>query len=232
MKTGKFFRPGLAALGALALTACMGTRHVGYDKPATDMPGGSRTVQFELSRDFYAAAPDCVTVLPVNEPKGANTSLARTLEDALARYLKERVTLVIDRMERERLVRELAVDLTHAGDRRAYAHAARCPYFLYSRPWGQGEAAYLLFWTQSAVGVEASLGDASGEKPLWKARHVAKRSDGGIPLSPLSAAVSIFNATKLSQDGDVALSLADDAARRILGTLPEIRRSRLSSLAN
>ena len=61
------------------------------------------------------------------------------------------------------------------------------------------------------------------DKVVWQARHVATRSDGGVPLSPASAIVNIFQAASFQGDGDVNFSLADDAVRRIVKTLPDVR---------
>ena len=60
-------------------------------------------------------------------------------------------------------------------------------------------------------------------RELWKARHQGIRSDGGLPLSPVSAAVSSFEATRFHLDDDITASLTDDVVRRLIATLPDTR---------
>ena len=58
---------------------------------------------------------------------------------------------------------------------------------------------------------------------IWKARHVANRSDGGVPFSLIGIAVAGLKATRLQADHDVPDSLIDDAIRRMMVTLPDVR---------
>ena len=58
---------------------------------------------------------------------------------------------------------------------------------------------------------------------LWKARHVANRSDGGLPFSIIGVAVAGFEAARFRADEDVPDSLIDDAVRRMMVTLPDVR---------
>ena len=58
---------------------------------------------------------------------------------------------------------------------------------------------------------------------VWRARHAATRSEGGLPTSFLSAAVNMFAAGAQHADPDVRLSVADDAVRRIVVSLPDTR---------
>jgi len=140
------------------------------------------------------------------------------------------MTRVIDRLDRDLLTRRLAVDLSHMQDRRAYARSTRCSHFVKIRPWGSGNQ-YLVFWSRESLGVEASLVSADDDTPLWKARHVASRSDGGLPLNPFSAVFSAYEANSLSVDSEIPLSLADDLARNIVATLPGMRRSQYENAA-
>lgn len=58
---------------------------------------------------------------------------------------------------------------------------------------------------------------------LWRARHVASRSEGGLPLSPVSLVVETFASTQFSSDREVAASVVDDALRRVVATIPDAR---------
>ena len=213
-------------LAAFGLAGCNTTQHVPYgarDEKALNL---DRTVEVQITGDFYQEAPECVTVLPVDTNGEPPSGIHIAVEDSIARYMRMKMTRVIDRLDRQVLERQLAVDLSHNSDRRAYARATRCRHFIRIRPWGSGNQ-YLVFWSRESIGVEASLVGIENDTPLWKARHVASRSDGGLPFNPFSALFNAYEANALSADGDVPLSLADDVARHIVATLPGMRRSTL-----
>ncbi|RED53552.1 hypothetical protein [Aestuariispira insulae] len=216
-----------AGLGLSLLSACVTTEHVPYgardEKPLTL----GRTVEYEINDRFYQDAPECVTILPVDTGGDAQTTIHLAVEDAVSRYMRMKMTRVIDRTDRRLLERRLAVDLSHSSDRSAYARTSRCRHFVRIRPWGGGNQ-YLVFWSRESIGAEVSIVRADDNTPLWKARHVASRSDGGLPLNPFSAVFSAYEANALSSDSEIPLSLADDVARNIVATIPTMRRSTIT----
>ena len=218
----------VSLVSSLTLSACISTQHVPYgardDSPVTL----SRTVEYNIADSFYRDAPECVTILPMDTAGQPRAVIHDVLEDAVARYMRMKMTTVIDRVDRAHLTRRLAVDLSHPSDRRAFASGARCHHFVDIRPWGSGKQ-YLLFWNREAIGIEVAIYNSHEEAPLWKARHVASRSDGGLPLNPISAIFSAYEANSLAADQDIPMSLADDVARHIVATLPGMRRSRFSN---
>ena len=217
-KTARNF---LALFALAALAACAETRYVAYDGGGKEPNPFARTIEFDLTGKFYKDPPECAVILPfmVN---GKPHSHAGVIENSLARHLAAKVNRVIGPMERRRLARAMAVDLSHPDDRAAFARTNRCRSFVEAKPWG-GDDVYVVFWTQSRMGLDVTMTAADGETVLWRARHVATRSDGGLPLSPLSAAFNMFSAARHNSDGDVAVSLVDDAVRRIVMTLPDTR---------
>lgn len=213
----------IGILSLMLLAACTETRYIRYqgEKGSPDM--FSRQVEFNVSKSFYRDPPDCVVVVPSSTAgKGQGDSRSRVVEDALARQLSGKVNRVIGPNERDRFVRRLALDLSRPGDGRVLARQARCGFFVWAKPWGGGSL-YALVWTQTRVGLELVMTRAGGDDSLWQARHVATRSDGGFPLSPFSIASNAFMAARLNADGDVPLSLIDDALRRMIHTLPDTR---------
>jgi hypothetical protein len=58
---------------------------------------------------------------------------------------------------------------------------------------------------------------------LWKARHIADRSDGGLSLSPIGIAVDTYSSTQFLSDREISDSVVDDAVRRIVRSLPDAR---------
>ena len=61
------------------------------------------------------------------------------------------------------------------------------------------------------------------DRTLWKASHVARRSDGSLPLTPISAPIAIYEAGRFSNDQDILPSMIDDTLRRLVISLPDIR---------
>lgn len=216
------FKLWLLTLLSVNLMACVSTKHTGYSDQTESAISYERTVQYELSDQYYTHAPRCITVLDMVDPKRNAHAQSEILEAAFARHLHAKVDKVIGPTDRKKITRKMVVDLSHPQDRKLYARNMRCGYFLSLRALDD-EGDYLFFWNREAVGAEAILTSTDDQEILWKARHVADRQDGGVPLSPISAVISLFEASSLSADQDVNQSLSDDLARRILETLPGLR---------
>ena len=180
-----------------------------------------QTVEFEVTGAFYQEPPACAVVMPF-AGSGPDDPRAPVVEESLTRQLSTHLAFVAGPRARERWVRDLAVDLANPRDRKALARASGCGFFVESAPWGYGPV-FALFWTQERVGLETRLVRARDGALLWKARHVATRSEGGVPLSPLSALYNILAVGDFKADGDVPVSLVDDATRRMVQTLPGTR---------
>ena len=210
----------VAGIAVLA-SACAETRYTGYDEAEPAANPFGRTVEYQVARNLYQDPPDCAAVLPF-EAKGDAARRALAVEQAVARHLSLRVGRVIGPRERDRWVRSLAVDLNRPEGRRAFADGARCSHFVRVRPWGEG-GMFAFVWSRSAVGLEITMTRATDDALAWRARHVATRSEGGLPLSPFSAAYNLLSVSQFESDGDVPLSLVDDAVRRMAETLPDTR---------
>lgn len=200
----------------LSLVACGQTREVVYGS-GDGSASLDRQVEVSVSRAYYREAPDCAVVLASGGGK-----VARAGGEALARHLRDRLGRVVGPAERDRIARATGLDPAAPDDARQFSEAANCRYRVHVRPWG-GESVYAVFWTEVRVGLDADLTDDAGGAPLWRARHIAERSGGGLPLSPVSALVGAVGAGRLAADGEEVRSLADDAARRLAATLPDLR---------
>ncbi|MBT3360161.1 MAG: hypothetical protein HN403_11100 [Rhodospirillales bacterium] len=208
----------VTALGMLG--ACAQTQYGQYGK---DDESGflDRKVGFEVARTFYEDPPQGAVVAPFEGAEKIG-GRARVIEESLARQLSARVDRVIGPGPRDRMVRSFAVDLSNPRDRKSFASSARCGYLVESRPWG-GDSVFALFWTQERIGLDISMVRIIDGAVVWKARHIATRSEGGLPLSPFSAVYNLATVGQFKMDGDVAISLVDDATRRIVATLPDAR---------
>lgn len=214
---------------SVLLSACITTQYVSYGSHEEAPVSMARTVEVEIIDDFYNDQIDCVTILPTDGETAEGRAKQLAVEDAIARHLQMKITEVIDRRDRNAITRQFALDLGHPQDRQRYADMTKCSHFALIRPWG-GDDQYLVFWSRKALGVEVAIVDVIGDQPLWKARHVADRSNGGLPLSPVGAVMSLFAASSFEADEDISMSLADDVARRIVETLPDMRQTRFSAL--
>ena len=210
---------------AVALAACRTEYHSYGERPVAseDAPVGElngRTVFFRVERVFYNNPPECVVVLPAPDGGMAAAEIAH-IERAVARHLRDKVPRVIGSLQRDQAVRRLAFDLNHAGDRRRFGQIENCDVFLRWRAIGSSSA-YFLVWSGRDFGLDVELFREPGQT-LWKASHVAHRSDGNLPLSPLSAPLAIFEAGRFSKDQDILPSMIDDIMRRLVVSLPDVR---------
>jgi hypothetical protein len=177
-----------------------------------------RTVARHVGRDFYRPTPSCAIVMPV--AGGATAQLRHAVETALYRHLVTRLPNVVGPKVRRREVRNRAVDLRREEDRTILTRALRCPVLVEAKIWQSNED-FALVWSRKNLDLEIVM--LRDDRLLWKGRHDAGRSDGGLPLSPFSAPFAVARASRLHGDGDAMISLVDDTVRRIVASLPDVR---------
>lgn len=208
---------GLTLVG----TGCTQTRYVDYAAIDADQPFPYRTVAYDIDREFYADFPDCVIVMPVGNA-AAWTADAALVEQSLARHLTSKFSRVVGPTERAIAARDYSVDLAELEDRKVLAAALRCDTFAYPTLTDRGNA-YLIVVSQARIGLEVRLVRASDTHVLWRARHIAERTAGGFPFSPFSAVANGVSSARLRNDREVAISVIDDAIRRVVAPLPDAR---------
>jgi len=206
---------------AVLLAACVNTEYVDWGGAENEPPVGPRQVEYVLDNEFYRDPPFCAVVLPVRVD-GRPVAFSGVIERTLARHLAGRLDRVIGPRERDHLEQKLAVDLTDEGGRRLFARLQRCGHLVEAEPWRDGDT-YALFWSEARIGLDVRMRRARDGFVVWRARHTATRSEGGLPTSFLSAAFNMFAAGAQHADPDVRLSVADDAVRRIVVSLPDTR---------
>lgn len=220
--TGAPFRLTLATLFAGAFTAgCVNTQYVDWESEETEEPVIARQVEYVLDNEFYRDPPYCAVVLPA-EVNGRPLAFSGVIEQTLARHLTARLDRVIGPRERDQRARSLAVDIGDERDRQLFARLSRCGHYVQAQPWRDGDT-YALFYAEARIGLDVRMIRARDGFVVWRARHVATRSEGGLPTSFISAAVNAIYAGAQHADPDVRLSVADDAVRRIMLSLPDTR---------
>lgn len=210
--------PIALAAASMFLSACGPTRYTEYRAQPQAAPLLERTVARHVGRDFYRPTPTCAIVMPV--AGGATPQLRHAVEMALYRHLVTRIPKVVGPQARRREVRNRAVDLRREEDRTILTRALRCPVLVEAKVW-QSNQDFALVWSRKNLDLEIVM--LRGDRLLWKGRHDADRSDGGLPLSPLSAPFAVARASRLHGDGDAMISLVDDTVRRIVASLPDVR---------
>ena len=124
--------------------------------------------------------------------------------------------------ERLRLTRIEAYDLANSKDRQAFSKIHRCKFGLEFVS-ANLKSDYLLFWSQKRAALNLVLRRTRDNAVLWQAHHEARRSDGGLPLWPLSIVVNAVKAGLHQADSDIIYSVVDDSLRRMFKTLPDMR---------
>jgi hypothetical protein len=204
---------------SLSLFGCTGSPLVDRIDPYAE----ARRVApvFQATDALYAESIPCVVIL---DPIAADGLGDAELGEAVARQVSTRFDRVIRPVERRRLEQSRSLDPGHPEDLRRLAEAVGCGYAMSIVESPPGSV-YALFWTRQTIGLTLTLRRVSDREVLWQASSEAARSDGGLPLSPLSALINAAEAGSMAADPELRASLTDDALRRIVGTLPEFRRS-------
>lgn len=213
----------LGVLIAVLATGCAETRYVPYKVSGGEEPDVlSRTVGYEIDRAFYVDMPACVLIMPP-EADHSQAPYARLVESELSRHLKEKFSRVIGPVERRVASRALAVDVSSPGDRRVLAENLNCEAFVFTELLDRSPT-YLILWSQVSVGMDVRLERETDGRVLWRARTEASRSEGGLPLSPISILTNGFSSARFAADeADVGASVVSDAVRRLTQTLPDAR---------
>ena len=81
-------------------------------------------------------------------------------------------------------------------------------------------------WSQVEIGIEVTMQRANDDKILWRARHIADRSEGGLPFSPIGFVIDAYSSVKFSTNREIAISVIDDTIRAITSSIPNTRHLR------
>jgi hypothetical protein len=205
---------------AVILSGCTRTEYKPYEESGKSPVDLYRTVNFYVNPAFREDPPRCVLVLP-SQGIG-NPGFTGRIEKALVRHLSDNFLRVVSGSARDGAVTKLAFDMAIPADRRDFSQAINCD-TVFEYKILKPRHANMLFWSEIRIGLEARLIRQRDELELWKARHIARRSDGGVSFSPLGLAVNAYDANALSSDGDAVESVTEDLVRRLMKSMPLIQ---------
>ena len=211
-----------AALVLIFAAACAPVQYRAEDSAGkSESSLFERTVDFRLDRRFYDDLPRCAFIVPSDLAR-THPGKARVVEDAVARHLSHRLERVIGPHRRDRLMRERAIDPTTPQGRKRFAASTRCNAAIEIATAGP-DSTFAIVWAQAKLQLSVRLVRTADGTELWRATHTASRSEGTLPLSPVSIPLGAFSAGRLHGDTDVFPSMADDVARRLSVSLPDTR---------
>ena len=211
----------ILAIG-FVVTACARTSYVGYDKETASVPGVPlRTVAVQVDDAYFSDFPDCTIIMPTRTAAGLE-NFKPLVEEALGHHMTKKVSRVVGRTERDMRARQASLEVGRTKDRKGLAEATECKTLLYSRVVGPGHT-NLVVWSQIQIGLEVVMLRAADGHVLWRARHIADRSDGGLPVSPIGIVIDAYSSAQFSSDREIAESVVDDALRRLVRSLPDAR---------
>ncbi len=200
------------------LPGCSYTEHKPFNEAESTSSNFSRIVHSNLNPEFEKAPPKCVVVF---QPYSVgNSDFAKRIENVLIRHLSGKFLRVIGGPERDLKAIRHGFDLTFPADRINLSEVLECGAFLefqLLRP----KHSYFVVWSELKIGLEARLFRQSDGVELWRARHIARRSEGGVSISPVGLAVNAYQANRFSSDDDVIGSVSDDLVRRLMASLPD-----------
>ncbi|MEK9752903.1 MAG: hypothetical protein VW338_06790 [Rhodospirillaceae bacterium] len=181
-----------------------------------------RQVDYYLGRAFFSTPPACVMVMPLRS-KTLVPKIAAAVEETVGRHLTTRFDRVIDTHRVLVEARRRAHDPANPSDLRRLADALRCD--AYAVVDGAGvDSIFAVIWTELSVSLGVAIKRASDGELLWRSRHRARRSDGAVPMSIFGAGAGTITAGRLAGDGDALPSIIDDSVRRMMASLPDVRK--------
>ncbi|NQU58443.1 MAG: hypothetical protein HQ513_14515 [Rhodospirillales bacterium] len=218
----------LSFLALVLTTGCVTqsqTRYVPYGEvrePGAAAPF-ARVVEYKTSKEMLIQFPDCAIVLKPKVKEGRK-HYARIAEQELTRALRGKINRVVGSTERRIVARERALDpgLGDPAEIRLLAENLSCDAVVFSEI--DGGHTNLLVYAETRFAIDLRMERVSNGKLLWRARTEATRSDGGLPLSPLSILSNGFESAKFSADErDNTESVLADGIRRAVRTVPDSR---------
>jgi hypothetical protein len=206
----------------LILSGCTDTKYIEYNAEKPEEMSPFKTVAYEIDKSFYENFPRCVLIIPPASGGKITTELSNIIEVTLARHLQRRFNRVIDGIERKVATERHELLIGDPIDQQFLARKMKCDSILNVEVL-EPRIDYVLIWSRIGIGLKLQLARTEDGHVLWQAKHKAERSEGGLSLSPLGAVVDTVTSTRFASDRDVAEGVIDDAVRRMIVPLPNVR---------
>jgi len=214
----------IATLGLLS--GCTEISYVHSHNPqsviSNEDDGFGRKVDYHLARAFYETPPACIMVVPT-QINNVPQHLTQTIDEAVSRHLTTRVDRIIDARRVTIEARGRVYDPANPDDRQRMANTLRCDTFAEIDTTGV-DTLFAVVWTDISINIGLTLRRARDGEIIWRSRHRARRGDGGMPISIMGAGSGVFAAGKLAGDTDALPSMIDDSVRRMMVSLPDMRK--------
>lgn len=211
------FRPTmLLTLMLVSLAACS-TQYVDRGKgEAAGEIALAPQVLFTVHEAYRAQPPECIAVLPL---AGEKLDMA-TVRRAVFAHLAPKAYRDVELARVDFVLARDRIDPLQAQRQAALGKSLGCDALLVGEVKEFGKSWYAVY---SRVSAHATLKliRARDGMVLWEAEHHAKLQDGGTPFSPVALAGALVSATR-NVNEEQTLRVADDLARRLLSTLPDI----------
>ena len=207
----------MLSLGVL-VAACTQTSYLSHDEtsaPPPDLNPFERRIEYDIDLAVTTRSTKCIVVAPATVAEGlrSDPTIAATVTQLILLQLKMKLG--------EPAVVEVDGDADLAQLEAALHNCA----YVFRASVTVEDSTYLFVWSRKRVGIKAELIDVQDQNVVWWARHTAMRSAGRLPLSPIGAAVTIFQTGDFAADDDIRPSIVNDAVRRVLTTFPSLAMS-------
>ncbi len=201
----------------MTISACAQTKTVPLGMEQESLISPIREVGVYTHPNLSEKFPRCVLILPVQKTE-IYDKLSEAPTEILERHLYSKFERTIGLAEWRHTADSLGLDIRHPEDQMELAKELRCNAVLRARLIGSGMTNYFV-WSQSNVGIESVMLGVADKQVLWRARHLADRSHGGLPLTPMGVLFDSYSAQRFALDQEAVLSILEDAVRRISSTL-------------
>lgn len=197
----------------LLLAACSTPVYVDKAKGGPEDAWPNRVV-FQVHPAWKQAPPDCIAILPLEAAQGSDPAASDSVRRALYAHLAPQGKRDVELARVDFIAR-------HEPEPARLAERLRCGTLLSGTVTDYRSSFYGVF-SRVAVGARLRLVRAADGVILWEGEHVATTHGGAMPLSPIGLAMGIADAANNARDEQI-LSVADDLARRLMGTIPDDR---------
>ncbi len=209
------------------LSGCFTTSYVHKNEPVNDFQAALlNTVIFEVSPAYGQTPPKCVAILPLVPDTDGDANDDVTLEQAenvrraLYSHLAPHGKRDIELSRVDAVVDRFPIDRRNTPEAyRRIGKALGCDSLLVGTVTRYGSTFFGIY-SRVAVGAEVQLIRAKDGEVLWEGKHMAQSHGGSFPLSPVGAALGVFEAATNMQ-GEQLIRVANDLARRLAYTIPD-----------